>query len=209
MGPPRRRRGRAHSGPGGGARAGPAGAAAPGDGAVARRGLRRGAGHRRRERVAVAVGTGLERQLAQRDRALAEADRGREALAAQLRAAPQVAYVAVLSDARAVQTVLVTIDPGRNALTVRRVGDFHEGPDRSLQLWALPPGGAPQSLGVLGDAPVLRLGNGAEAARAPALAISLEPLGGAPAGSGPTGPVLFQAGCWTRPPDPGRRRPRS
>jgi anti-sigma-K factor RskA len=142
--------------------------------------------------VAVIVGTGLERRLAQRDQALAQVSQGRDALEQRLRATPRVAYVAVLADQKAAQTVLVTIDPDRNALTVRRVGDFREGPDRSLQLWALPPGGAPQSLGVLGDAPVLRLDSAAQAARAPALAISLEPLGGAPAGSGPTGPVLFQ-----------------
>jgi anti-sigma-K factor RskA len=149
--------------------------------------------------VAVVIGTGMGRQVAQRDLALAQRDQAltqvsqnRDALAEQLRAAPRVAYVAVLADDKAAQTLLVTIDPDRNALTVRRVGDFREGPDRSLQLWALPPGGAPQSLGVLGNAQVLRLGSAEQAARAPALAVSLEPLGGAPAGSGPTGPVLFQ-----------------
>ena len=62
-----------------------------------------------------------------------------------------------------------------------------------LQLWALPPGGAPQSLGVLDHAQALRLPAPESAVRAvPALAVSLEPAGGAPRGSGPTGPVLFK-----------------
>jgi len=59
-------------------------------------------------------------------------------------------------------------------------------------LWALPPAGGPRSLGVMGGEPVMRLPASEGDIRAvPTLAISLEPRGGAPAGSGPTGPVLF------------------
>ena len=111
----------------------------------------------------------------------------------QLRNAPAVRYVAVLSDEAARASMLVTFDPKRQQLTLQRVGDFREGVDKSLQLWALPPGGAPQSLGVLDHAPALRLAASESAVReVPALAISLEPAGGAPRGSGPTGPVLFK-----------------
>ena len=111
----------------------------------------------------------------------------------QLRNAPAVRYVAVLSDDAARASMLVTFDPVRQQLTLQRVGAFQEGQDKSLQLWALPPGGAPQSLGVLDRAQALRLPAPESAVRAvPALAVSLEPAGGAPRGSGPTGPVLFK-----------------
>jgi anti-sigma-K factor RskA len=111
----------------------------------------------------------------------------------QLRNAPAVRYVAVLSDDAAKASMLVTFDPVRQQLTLQRVGAYQEGLDKSLQLWALPPGGAPQSLGVLDHAPALRLAASEAAVRqVPALAISLEPAGGAPRGSGPTGPVLFK-----------------
>ena len=111
----------------------------------------------------------------------------------QLRTAPAVRYVAVLSDDAARAAMLVTFDPVRQQLTLQRVGAFQEGQDKSLQLWALPPGGAPQSLGVLDHAQALRLPAPESAVRAvPALAVSLEPAGGAPRGSGPTGPVLFK-----------------
>ena len=112
----------------------------------------------------------------------------------QLRNAPAVRYVAVLSDEAARASMLVTFDPKRQQLTLQRVGDFREGVDKSLQLWALPPGGAaPRSLGVLGDAPALRLtASEADVRAVPALAISLEPKGGVPSERGPTGPVLFK-----------------
>lgn len=112
--------------------------------------------------------------------------------AAQLRGATEIRYVAMLQDDRAAPQVLVTFDARHRTLTLKRLGALEVQPDRSLQLWALPTGGAPHSLGVLDAAPVVKL-TAAEAAvqAAPAMAISLEPKGGAPAGSGPTGPVLF------------------
>jgi anti-sigma-K factor RskA len=114
------------------------------------------------------------------------------ALQARLQAAPQIEYVAVLQDDKATASVLVTFDPKTNRLTLKRVGGYQEASDKSLQLWALPPGAGPRSLGVMGGEPVMRLPATEGDVRAvPALAISLEPRGGAPAGSGPTGPVLF------------------
>lgn len=58
----------------------------------------------------------------------------------QLAATPQVRYVAVLADAKAAPSMLVTFDAQKNALVLQRVGGFQEGSDKSLQLWALPPG---------------------------------------------------------------------
>ena len=111
----------------------------------------------------------------------------------QLRSAPQVQYVAVLSDDRSAASMLVTFDPKNRQLTLQRVGPYREAADRSLQLWALPPGGAPRSLGVLGPEQALHLAaTPSELQAVPALAISLEPKGGVPSERGPTGPVLFK-----------------
>lgn len=114
-------------------------------------------------------------------------------LKAQIQARPQVAYVAVLSDAQARDAMLVTFDPRDSRLSLQRLGDFQEASDQSLQLWALPPAGGPRSLGVLGRDPVLQLTvAAADLDAVPLLAVSLEPLGGVPGAGGPTGPVLFK-----------------
>ncbi|WP_395348506.1 anti-sigma factor domain-containing protein [Variovorax sp. UC122_21] len=111
----------------------------------------------------------------------------------QLLNAPAVQYVAVLSDDKDAASMLVTFDPKKRQLVLQRVGGFSEGADKSLQLWALPPGGAPRSLGVLDRAPGLRLpASEADVRAVPTLAISLEPKGGVPSAGGPTGPVLFK-----------------
>jgi anti-sigma-K factor RskA len=89
--------------------------------------------------------------------------------------------------------MLVTFDPKNNKLTLQRVGGYRETGNQSLQLWALPPGGGPRSLGVLGSDKVLRLtALEGDVREVPTLAISLEPKGGVPSETGPTGPVLFK-----------------
>ena len=106
--------------------------------------------------------------------------------------APAVQYVAVLQNDKAAASMLVTFDPKNKQLVLQKVGGYQTASEKSLQLWALPPGGAPRSLGVLGDAPALKLAASESQIRAvPALAISLEPKGGVPSAGGPTGPVLF------------------
>lgn len=115
------------------------------------------------------------------------------ALQARLEAAPQIEYVAVLNDDQASAAMLVTFDPKSQRLTLQRVGGYQEAADKSLQLWALPPGAAPRSLGVLNQDRLLQLAADQQAVGGvPALAISLEPLGGVPSERGPTGPVLFK-----------------
>jgi anti-sigma-K factor RskA len=150
--------------------------------------------------AAMGVSVYLTGQLNMREAQLAQVDRARNTLAqqnvqlaAQLQAQPQIQYVAVLTDDKSSASMLVTFDPRQNTLTLKRLGAFQEGPDKSLQLWALPPGGGPQSLGVLGADPVVKLTAAENQVRAvPALAVSLEPKGGVPSERGPTGPVLFK-----------------
>ena len=111
----------------------------------------------------------------------------------QLSAAPEIRYVAMLEDERSAPAMLVTFDARHGTLTLKRLGEYQEGQGRSLQLWALPPSGGPRSLGVLERGKVMKLTTApGEVRQVPALAISLEPEGGAPQGSGPTGPVLFK-----------------
>ncbi|MBH1966102.1 MAG: anti-sigma factor [Comamonadaceae bacterium] len=112
---------------------------------------------------------------------------------AKLRAAPSIEYVAVLADDKSAASMLVTFDPKNNKLTLQRVGNYQETPDKSLQLWALPPTGGPKSLGVLSNDKLIRLTAGeSNVSGVPTLAISLEPKGGVPSETGPTGPVLFK-----------------
>ncbi|MES2424095.1 MAG: anti-sigma factor [Pseudomonadota bacterium] len=142
--------------------------------------------------VAIVVSFRIGGQLDTQGAQLAEAAQKNAALLAQLQATPDIQYVAVLSDDKAVASVLVTFDPKKQTLMLKRVGDYHEADDRSLQLWALPKDG-PKSLGVLGGEKLVRLAASDSAVReVPALAISLEPKGGVPGEGGPTGPVLFK-----------------
>lgn len=68
-------------------------------------------------------------------------------------------------------------------------------PGRSLELWAIPLGGKPISLGVIpaGGKGKVELNDAQKAliGKPIALAVSLEPKGGSPTGQ-PTGPVLYQ-----------------
>ena len=112
----------------------------------------------------------------------------------QLQSAPLIEYVAVLADEKSDASMLVTFDPKNRRLVLKRVSRFDVAGDKSLQLWALPPGAAPRSLGVLdSNEPVQRIqASESEVGGVPALAISLEPFGGVPSERGPTGPWLFK-----------------
>jgi anti-sigma-K factor RskA len=150
--------------------------------------------------VMAVIGSQLNTSLQREQAALADAGRQRDEmsrqvaeLSAQMRAMPEIQYVAVLADDRQAPMLLATFDTKQRMLTLKRVAPMSAGPDRSLQLWAVPPGAAPRSLGVLGDDQVVRLAMPELPTREmPALAVSLEPKGGAPQGSGPTGPVMYK-----------------
>ena len=97
-------------------------------------------------------------------------------LSARLSSTPAIEYVAVLADDKASASILVTFDPNSKKLMLKRVGDFREQPDKSLELWALPPGAPAKSLGVMtGDAVVQLTAAGSDIRQSPALAITLEP----------------------------------
>jgi anti-sigma-K factor RskA len=114
-------------------------------------------------------------------------------IASPWQSSPELQFVAVLADDQSAATLLVSYDAKGNALHLKRVGQYREAADKSLQLWALPPGAAPRSLGVLGADKDLKLAlTGRQDFAVPMLAVSLEPKGGVPSEKGPTGPVLFK-----------------
>ena len=80
------------------------------------------------------------------------------------------------------------------SLTIRTVGRVQLAPDKAYELWALPRGAAPVSLGLLPASGTLeRALSGAQSAALLAsdkVAVSLEPAGGSPSGA-PTGPIVI------------------
>lgn len=109
-------------------------------------------------------------------------------------------YLAVLTDPKT-QRPAIVVSAGRNSseLWVKTLDPSIHVSDKSLELWALPAGGAPRSLGLVASADkpaVLRLAAAADQSlgNVPALAVSLEPPGGSRTGA-PTGPVLFSGPC--------------
>lgn len=136
---------------------------------------------------------GTQAQLAQlQSQGLTLARRNAE-LVAQLQAQPEIRYVSVLHDDKATPTMLVMYDPKHSQLMLKRMVGFQEGPEKSLQLWAVPASGAPRSLGVLAEQQVLRMAAAEQVVgQSPLLAITLEAKGGVPEGTPAQGPVLWK-----------------
>jgi anti-sigma-K factor RskA len=110
---------------------------------------------------------------------------------------PDERIVVVLAGQDAKPVLLVSADRSGRFLTVKSVGPLTVPADRSLELWALPTGQDPRSLGLVSASGIARIPLPSPAGIAlqgsPALAISLEPAGGSPTGK-PTGPVLYTGG---------------
>ena len=112
--------------------------------------------------------------------------------------APNIAYVATLTDDKAQTALLVTADREHNALDVRVITSAQVAADKSLHLWAVPKSGNPRSLGVLAsNRGSFKLADNAVSADVVVLAVTLEPKGGSPDPNGPTGPILYK-GPWMK-----------
>jgi anti-sigma-K factor RskA len=107
---------------------------------------------------------------------------------------PQAPIVVVLSanpeTAQALNASFVaSLSPDGRALVLRPINDLALTPGRALELWAVPPQGAPRSLGLVresGATTVLRTQLLRDTA---AFAVSIEPAGGSTTGA-PTGPIV-------------------
>jgi len=115
-------------------------------------------------------------------------------LQTQLTQTTQIAHIAVLLDDKAAPALLVSFAPQEGALQLQRLNTVKEGREDSMQLWALRPGAAPRSLGVItSKAATLRLPAAATALQgADQLAVSVEDKGGVDTARGPRLPYLFQ-----------------
>ena len=113
-----------------------------------------------------------------------------------LQPAPPPTHTAVFADGqgRPVWILEARLPEGRLAL--RALAAAQPPPDRAYELWMLPAGGAPVSLGLLPASGTAELRLSAELGlrlqTAAGLAVSVEPAGGSPTGQ-PTGPVVYQA----------------
>ena len=107
---------------------------------------------------------------------------------------PFESVVVVLAGPDAKPALIATAERGSRFLTVKAVSDVAIARDRALELWMLPDGGAPRSLGLIPASGVERVALPAPVGIAlqniPNLAVSLEPAGGSTTGA-PTGPVLY------------------
>ena len=114
------------------------------------------------------------------------------------RAGIPAAYVAVLSDPQSRRVVLIATAERREAvLRIKTLDPAIHVAGRSLELWALPNGGKPRSLGLVPqERAEMKLIAAADQTLGdvPALAVSLEPPGGSPTGQ-PSGPVLYSGPC--------------
>lgn len=108
---------------------------------------------------------------------------------------PFESVVVVLAGTDAKPALIATAERGSRFLTVKALADLPPiARDRALELWMLPDGRPPQSLGLVPasgiDRVALRAPAGVALQNIPALAVSLEPAGGSTTGA-PTGPVLY------------------
>lgn len=107
---------------------------------------------------------------------------------------PFESVVVVLADPGAKAALVATAERASRHLTVKAVAPVDVARDRALELWMLPDGKPPLSLGLVKasgiDRVALRAPVGIALQDVPSLAVSLEPAGGSPTGA-PTGPVLY------------------
>lgn len=106
---------------------------------------------------------------------------------------PAAPMVAMVSDEGKTMTVVANWDPDDRQLVLALAGDMPEDPGKAHELWVIPQGGTPRSLGTMADKPMSRMELAETLAdllsQGATIAISVEPPGGSPTGA-PTGPVI-------------------
>jgi anti-sigma-K factor RskA len=111
--------------------------------------------------------------------------------ALQRPAAPPL--VAMLGDTDKNMKVVASWDPASRRLVLAVAGDMPADPSHAHELWVIPEGGKPRSLGTMhgGKQMHMRLGDALSQLlqQGATIAISVEPPGGSPTGA-PTGPVV-------------------
>lgn len=115
-------------------------------------------------------------------------------LQGQVATTPQVRYVAVLLDDQQLPAMLVTLDPQLGMLELQRLNNMVEGPQDTMQIWALSTGHPPRSLGIIQSKTRTAQLPTTEAAlkTATQLAVSVEDKGGVSESVGPRLPYLFK-----------------
>lgn len=109
---------------------------------------------------------------------------------------PAPTHTAVFSDGQGRPVWILEANLPEGRLGLRALAAAQPPPDRAYELWMLPAGGAPVSLGLLPASGTAELrvpaALGERLLTAAGLAVSVEPVGGSPTGQ-PTGPVVYQA----------------
>jgi len=107
---------------------------------------------------------------------------------------PVAPIVVVLAGADARPALIATALREERVITLKSISNTAPPPGRVFELWALPSGNPPRSLGVIPPGAVVTVPLSLPAqdvlSGIPALAVSLEPPGGSTTGQ-PTGPVLY------------------
>jgi anti-sigma-K factor RskA len=84
---------------------------------------------------------------------------------------------------------VASISADGRALVLKPINAVALSPGRALELWAVPPQGAPRSLGLVKEDGATTLLRAQLLANTAAFAVSVEPAGGSPTGA-PTGPIV-------------------
>lgn len=106
---------------------------------------------------------------------------------------PALTPLTVLDNAQHTGQWVVSTNSHQDRISLFPLGQVNVDPDRSLQLWLIPAGKAPVSLGLVNSEATSDFAlNGLNTLNNASIAISLEPKGGSPTGL-PTGPILFSS----------------